>query len=74
MEIFKETHYNSVVLFTKAEIALHNFLRTTKSNLYCPPAYVDGEDGSGNIIKRAWRRDDGSNSSMQPISQTGSNR
>ena len=43
-----------VVVFTKAAIALHNYLRTEESSLYCPPGFVDGEDGAGNIINDSY--------------------
>ena len=45
----------NVVAFTKAAIALHNFLRTEESSTYCPVGFVDGEDGSGNVIPGSWR-------------------
>ena len=52
-------HADNVVLFTKATIALHNYLRTTESNVYWPPGFIDGEDGSGNYIPGGWRAEDG---------------
>ena len=64
----------NVVRYSKAAIALHNYLRTTESGLYCPPGYIDGEDGSGNIIEGRWKRDDEACTSMQPVARTGSNR
>ena len=36
--------------------------------------YVDGEDGSGNIIEGRWRRDNEARTTMQPVTRTGSNR
>ncbi len=36
-----------MVAYTKAAIALHNYLRTTESSVYCPPGFTDGEDGEG---------------------------
>ena len=57
----------NVVRYSKAAIALHNYLRTTEYGLYCPPGYIDGEDGSGNIIEGRWRRDDEACPSMQPF-------
>ena len=47
---------DNVIIFTKAAIAVHNFLRTEESSVYCPAGYVDGEDGSGNLIPGMWRR------------------
>ena len=45
----------NVVKFTKAAIALHNYLRTEESAVYCPAGFIDGEDGSGIIIPGSWR-------------------
>ena len=42
-----------VVAYTKAAIALHNFLRKTGST-YCPVGFVDFEDNNGNISEGAW--------------------
>ena len=39
-----------VVVYTKAAIALHNFLRTTESSTYCPPGSFDTEDSNGYIV------------------------
>ena len=46
------------VCYTKAAIALHNFLRTEESSTYCPPGFVDAEDGTGNAISGSWRHSD----------------
>ena len=46
------------MVFTKAAIALHNYLRTNESPVYCPPGFVDGEDGAGNLVQGTWRDDD----------------
>ena len=35
----------------------------------CPPGYINGEDGSGNIIEGRWRRDDEACTSMQPVAR-----
>ena len=48
---------DNVVLYTKATIALHNYLRTTESSAYCPPGYVNGEDGIENVIHGNWRNE-----------------
>ena len=63
-----------MVSFSKAAICLHNFLRTSESAVYCPPGYVDGEDGSGNVVLGHWRNDQEESSGMHPVSRTGSNR
>ena len=46
------------VCYTKAAIALHNYLRTEESSVYCPPGFVDAEDGTGNAIGGSWRHSD----------------
>ena len=46
------------MLFTKATIALHNYLRTEEGTIYCPAGFVDGEDGSGNINHGTWREEE----------------
>ena len=58
--------------FTKATIALHNFLRTQESSVYCPTGFIDAEDGTGNVIEGKWReeRSDG----LMPLRQVGGNR
>jgi len=64
---------DNVVKFTKAAIALHNFLRTEESAVYCPPGFVDGEDGSGNVIPGSWR-DSGDTSGLLRAGRTSTNR
>ena len=59
------------VAYTKAAIALHNFLRTTESLVYCPPGFADSEDGVGNVVEGSWRNED---SNMVSISRAGGNR
>ena len=57
-----------VIKFTKAAVALHNYLRTEESSVYCPSGYVDEEDGCGNIVPGAWRRDGGRlNTGLSPF-------
>ena len=73
-------HPKRVRLYVQAAVTLHNFLRTTEANVYCPPRYIDGEDGSGKVVDGGWRQDKETNSGMQSIdcilefSQDGSNR
>ena len=64
---------SNVVAFTKAAIALHNYLWTEKSCAYCPPGFVDGEDGSGNVINGSWREDDPS-TGLTPLRSVSGNR
>ena len=62
-----------MVLYTKAAIALHNYLRSKESSAYCPPGFVDGEDGEGNVVRGSWREDEAS-SGLLPMTMTSSNR
>ena len=64
----------SVGAYTKAAVALHNFLRCTESTVYCPAGYVDGEDGEGNVIRGSWREDEESATGITSIGMTSSNR
>ena len=77
MEISPEaSHFaqpDRVIIFTQAAVALHNYLRTVESSVYCPPGFVDSEDGCGNVVDGGWRSDEDS-MGMQSISHTGSNR
>ena len=63
-----------MVTYSKAAIALHNYLRTTESSAYCPPGFVDGEDGTGNVICGTWRTDQDPCSGLEPLQHAGSNR
>ena len=62
------------VLYTKAAIALHNYLRVTESGVYCPPGFVDGEDGAGNHISGNWRGDVDPCAGLAALGQVGGNR
>ena len=53
-----------VILYVQASVALHNFLRTTQSSVYCPPGFIDVEDGSGNPIDGRLRQDDEANTGL----------
>ena len=61
------------IIYTKAAIALHNYLRTTESSVYCPPGFIDSEDGIGNIVSGSWR-EEGPSAGLESLSQVGSNR
>ena len=63
-----------MVLYSKAAIALHNFLRVTESSVYCPPGFVDGEDGAGNHLPGKWRVDEDPCSGLVSLQQVGGNR
>jgi hypothetical protein len=61
------------VIFTKAAIALHNYLRTTESTVYCPPGFGDAEDGTGNVIEGTWRHEAGGSEGLKRVGSVGSN-
>ena len=56
-------------VITKAAIALHNFLRTVDSSVYCSAGFTDAEDGGGNIIQGAWRSDSREDTGLDRIRQ-----
>lgn len=64
----------NAIAFAKAAIVLHNYLRTHESTVYCPARFVDGEDGSGNVVQGLWRQESDQASGITPVSQIGSNR
>ena len=59
-------------MYTKAAVALHNYLQTTEFSVYSPPGYVDGEDGSKNIVEGSWREE--GTTGLTQVNQVGSNR
>ena len=61
-------------LYIQTSIALHNFLRTVGSSVYCPPGFIVSEDGTGNVLYGRWRADVEGSSGMLAISHTGSSR
>ena len=63
-----------VVIYSKAAIALHNYLRTEESSVYYPPGFVDGEDGSGNVIDGAWRKKEVPVTGLESLRHVGGNR
>ena len=62
-----------VVVYTKAALCLHNFLRTNESSVYCPPGFGDFQDSDGSFVPGMWRQSAGA-SGLLPIGQQGSNR
>ena len=44
---------NRVIICSKAVIALHN--KHHRPSVYCPPGFIDIEDGAGNSIDGRWR-------------------
>ena len=61
-----------VVLFTKAAIALHNFLQVTECSVYCPTGFIDSEDRNGNIVEGAGREEPAAQG-LEPVGRMGSN-
>ena len=41
--------------------------------MYCPPGFIDGEDGSGNVINSTWRKEQ-SPGGLRPVGPVGGNR
>ena len=62
-----------VVSFTKAAIALHNFLQVTELSAYCPTGFLDAEDGNGNVVEGTWREEPAAQG-LEHIRRMGSNR
>ena len=60
------------VIYTKAALMLHNFLRTTESSVYCPPGFTDIEDSDGNVVEGTWREDSASQA-LENVRNAGSN-
>ena len=60
------------VVHTKAAVMLHNFLRSTKSSVYCPPGFTDMEDSNGNVVIGTWQKDS-SSQGLEDILNVGSN-
>ncbi|KAL2092781.1 hypothetical protein ACEWY4_012579 [Coilia grayii] len=58
--VFRTTialHPDKVVRIALACVCLHNFLRTTRSEVYLPPALADWEDGEHTVVEGTWRKD-----------------
>ena len=64
---------DNVVIFTKATIALHNFLRVRESSSYCPPGFTDSEDADRNLLRGGWRDEAGNTGGMVTIGRASSN-
>ena len=62
----------NAVLYTKAALCLHNFLRVRESSVYCPPGFCDHEEADGTVVPGEWRRVSGNG--ILPLGQQGSNR
>jgi hypothetical protein len=67
-------HPEHVTTFTKATIALHNFLRITKSTVYCLVGFTNAEDGVGNVLEGSWRDEVRAEGALERLGQVGSNR
>ena len=57
-----------VEVYVKAAVALHNYLRTEESAVYCPSGFIDVEDRNGNHIDGRWRADSDPCSGLEPVS------
>ena len=65
---------STVILITKAIVALHNFLMSLNSNdnySYCPPGFVDQDNSSG-IIEGEWRTEKENILGLRDIEHLGS--
>ena len=66
-----------VTRITKATCCLHNYMKITEassassSRHYCPPAYSDHEDRSGNLVPGDWRNV--AAEALQSLNRVGSN-
>ena len=52
-----ELYVQNVIQVVRACLALHNFLMEMKDTNYAPAGYLDTEDGHGNLVLGAWRRE-----------------
>ena len=50
MQQTKNICKENVTLYYKEAIVLNNCFQRTKSDTHCPPGFVDGDDGGGNVI------------------------
>lgn len=67
-------HPNKVVAFAKAAVALHNYLHTTESTIYCPPGFIDDEDGTGGVVSGSWRSDSTESGGLEDVGHVSGNR
>ena len=64
-----------VVTYTKAAIALHDYLQTTEDSTpspVCTPGFTDVEDEECNVIEGTWQTDDEQSTGMGPVACTSS--
>ena len=54
-QIFRRPIIADVVQYTKAVLALHNYLQVEESSVYCPSEFADKQDSHDNIVHGAWR-------------------
>ena len=60
-------------VYSKAAIALHNYIWITEPSVCCPQGLIDGENGTGKSIDGGWRRDEDSCVRLVSLPHTGSN-
>ena len=68
----------NVIAVVKATICQHNFMRRSDVGRqpiqrYCPPGFVDYDNGDSNIIEGAWRGQISEGAPLQPVSRIGTN-
>ena len=54
-------------------LEVHALVHFTEPSIYCPSGLTDSEDVDGNIVNGSWRKEQESNTCLQPVRQTGSN-
>lgn len=64
---------DSVVKYTKAVVALHNYLRAEESSVYCPSGFADEQDGHDNIVPGTWQSE-GSPTGLSSLGSVSGNR
>ena len=72
MANISQGHYCNSKSFTKASIALHNFLQVTELSAYWPAGFLDAEDRNGNVVEGTWREEPAAQG-LEHIRHMGSN-
>ena len=62
-----------VIIYSKAAVAVHNYLRTNESSTYCPPGFTDVEDAAGSTVNGSWRSEEDLCRGLEPLRRNGSN-
>ena len=56
----------------KQQLLYTIYFRTVESAAYCPPGFIDGENGAGNVIDGVWRTEHDPCSGLVPLRHAGS--